>query len=61
MPQEPGVPVQEGAVVALPPTLAAAKVENFLANFSAPQCGHFVPCQLLERTRISLSFLHFPQ
>jgi hypothetical protein len=60
MPQELGTPEQLGAA-GVAPALAAAKVENFLANFAEPQCGHFVPCQSLERTRISLSFSHFPQ
>jgi hypothetical protein len=62
MPQELGTPEQLGfAVGAAPPAVAAAKVEKFFDNFSEPQCGHFVPCQSLERTRISLSFSHLPQ
>jgi hypothetical protein len=43
------------------PVLAEAKVENFLDNFFEPQCGHSVPFQSLERTRISLSCSHFSQ
>jgi hypothetical protein len=46
----------------LPPVFADAfadaNVENFLDNFSDPQCEHFAPCQLPERTRSSLSFSH---
>jgi hypothetical protein len=41
--------------------LAAAKVENFLSSLLEPQCGHFVPLQLAERTRISLSRPHLSQ
>ena len=40
---------------------AAAKVEKFLEIFVEPQCGHFVPFQSLERTRISLSWSHRSQ
>ncbi len=60
MPQEVGTPEQLGTGI-VAPVFAAAKVENFLANFAEPQCGHFVPSQSLERTRISLSLSHFPQ
>lgn len=60
MPQELGTPLQEGAGVVVP-AVAEAKVENFLDSFADPQCGHFVPSQSLERTRISLSLSHFPQ
>ena len=38
-----------------------AKTESFLESFSDPHCGHFVPFQSLERTRISLSLSHCPQ
>jgi len=63
MPQELGTPEQLGAVPVFPagPAVEAAKVENFLDNFSEPQCRHFAPCQSRERTRISLSFSHLPQ
>jgi ABC-type transporter lipoprotein component MlaA len=63
MPHELGMPVQEvgAAGAAVTPAVAEAKVENFFDNFVEPQCGHFVPSQLLERTRISLSVSHFPQ
>jgi hypothetical protein len=44
-----------GAAVLVAPALAEAKVENFLVSFFEPQCGHSVPAQSLERTRISLS------
>jgi hypothetical protein len=40
---------------------ADAKMENFLESFVEPHCGHFVPFQSLERTRISLSLSHCPQ
>jgi len=60
MPQELGTPEQPGAAAVLPPALLDANVENFFSSFVEPQCGHFVPSQLLERTRISLSFPHFP-
>ncbi len=56
--------MQLGAALGLlgaAPAVAEAKVENFLASFVDPQCGHFVPLHSLERTRISLSRSHFPQ
>jgi hypothetical protein len=53
MPQEWGVPLQDGA--SPPPAGAEAKVENFFASFFEPQCGHFVPFQSVERTSNSLS------
>jgi|GEM_PF-3528986 len=62
MPHELGVPEQLGGGGALPVlAVEEAKVENFFASRVEPQCGHFVPSQLLERTRISLSRSHFPQ
>ena len=62
MPQEWGVPVQLGAGAALAlPAIEEANVENFFSSLVEPQLGHFVPSHLLERTRISLSFSHFPQ
>jgi len=60
IPQERGVPVQEGASLAAPPA-EEAKTESFLVSFVEPQAGHFVPFQSFERTRISLSFPHFSQ
>jgi hypothetical protein len=60
MPQELGTPLHEDAGV-VAPAVADAKVENFLASWVEPQCGHFVPCQSLDRTRISLSFSHLSQ
>jgi hypothetical protein len=57
-PHEPGVPVQDG--ISDPPLLEA-KTESFLESLVEPQCGHFVPFQLEERTRISLSFSHCSQ
>ena len=38
-----------------------ANTESFLDNLVEPQFGHLVPCHLLDRTRISLSFSHFAQ
>ena len=61
MPQDFGTPEQDGAALAPPPGTDEANVENFLPSFADPQCGHFVPVQSLERTRISLSRSHFPQ
>ena len=59
MPQLEGVPEHEGAD-SLPPAVEAT-TENFFASLDEPQCGHFVPSQLLERTITSLSFRHFSQ
>jgi hypothetical protein len=59
IPQEWGVPEQVGPSASLPPP--DANTENFFASFAEPQCGHFVPSQLLERTSSSLSFSHFAQ
>lgn len=60
MPQERGLPEQDSPLPSPPPALEA-NTESFFASFSEPQCGHFVPSQLLERTSTSLSFPHFPQ
>jgi hypothetical protein len=57
MPHDFGFPVQTCPSL-LP---AGAKVESFFDSFGEPQWGHLVPFHLLERTRISLSRLHFPQ
>jgi hypothetical protein len=48
-----GWPVHCGAAKSEPPL--EAKTESFFSNFVEPHSGHFVPFQLLERTRISLS------
>lgn len=57
-PQPPeGFAPQLGDFAAASPP-ADANTENFLASFPEPQWGHFVPCQSLERTRISLSRSH---
>jgi len=61
MPQERGLPLQEASGAGLEPPALEAKTENFLVNFFEPQWGQGVPCQSLERTRISLSWLHFSQ
>lgn len=60
MPQERGLPEQSPAGAVWPAT-DEAKTDRFLAIFVEPQCGHLVPFQLLERTRISLSFLQASQ
>ena len=49
------------ALLPVLPAVAEANAENFLASLVEPQCGHFVPFQSLERTRISLSVSHFSQ
>ena len=59
MPQDRGLPVHTGASLLLP--VDEAKTENFLEIFFDPQCGHLVPFQSLERTRISLSCSHWSQ
>lgn len=59
MPQEPGLPLQEASEAW--PAKLEAKTDNFFFNFFAPHFGQAVPCQRLERTRISLSAPHFPQ
>jgi hypothetical protein len=60
MPQELGWPLHEGSPAPLPEP-EDANTENFFANLTEPQWGHSAPSQLLERTRISLSFSHFWQ
>jgi len=60
IPQDLGVPVQAGAAP-LPATVADANTESFLTSFAELQCGHFVPFQSRDRTRISLSVSHFSQ
>jgi len=52
MPQELGVPLQDGSA---PPPDVLAKTENVFSSSVEPQCGHLVPAHWLERTRISLS------
>jgi hypothetical protein len=60
MPQEPGLPLQEAPSDDSPPALEA-KTDSFFVNRFAPHLGQAVPCQRLERTRISLSVPHFSQ
>lgn len=60
IPQEWGVPVQEGSDAPAPPVLDA-NVENFFDSRVELQCGHLVPSHWLERTSTSLSFWHFSQ
>ncbi len=61
MPQELGVPEQDGLSGAPPATLEA-KTDNFLVSFFDPHLGQGVaPSQFLERTSTSESFPHFPQ
>lgn len=59
--QPPPPPPLSQEEASLPPALAEAKTENFFSSFVEPHCGHLAPFQLLERTRISLSFPHFSQ
>jgi len=58
--QPPPPPLPSHAGASLAPVLEA-NTENFLVILVEPQCGHFVPFQSEERTRISLSLSHFPQ
>ena len=60
IPQELGTPVQEGPA-SLDEPLLEANTDSFLVSLAEPHTGHFAPFQLLERTRISLSFSHFSQ
>ena len=55
--QELGLPLQES------PSEGPdeAKTESFLTSLVEPHFGHWVPSQLTERTRISLSVSHFWQ
>lgn len=55
MPQELGTPEQLGPGSDEDPATVEAKVENFFSIFSDPHFGHGVPCQLEDRTKISLS------
>jgi hypothetical protein len=54
------LPVQEAGSGDAPP-VAEAKTDIFFVNFRAPHLGQAVPCQRVERTRISLSAPHFLQ
>jgi hypothetical protein len=58
-PQEPRPhdppPLHERLALAWLPPMAEANTDNILESFAEPQCGHFVPFHLLERTKISLS------
>jgi len=56
-----GLVLQAGTAPVVLPAEADAKTESLLASFFEPQCGHAVPSQWLERTRISLSRSHFSQ
>ena len=60
IPHDLGTAEHDGAS---PPAPAEeeANTDNFLASFVEPQRGHFVPCQSVDRTRISLSCSHFAQ
>jgi len=58
MPHELGFPEHDSSA---PPPVFDANTESFLDNLPDPHFGHLVPSQLLERTRISLSFSHFSQ
>ena len=60
-PQPAGFAMQVGAAGLAPPAVAEANTENFFVSFVEPQFGHGVPCQSLERMRISLSVAHCSQ
>jgi hypothetical protein len=60
-PQEPDEVEQAGASPPSVPPPADANTESFLVKRVDPQQGHGVPFHLLDRTRISVSFPHFPQ
>jgi hypothetical protein len=60
MPHELGVPLHEEPSDEAPP-MFDANTESFFFNRVAPHLGQAVPCQRLERTRISLSAPHFSQ
>jgi hypothetical protein len=59
IPQEVGLPLQEGESSEAPPE--EANTDSFLVNFFDPHLGQGVPFHLLERMRTSLSAPHFPQ
>jgi hypothetical protein len=62
VPQRPhdlGTPEHDGALSC--PLTDDAKVESRFVNFFDPHFGQGVPCQVLERTKISLSAPHFSQ
>jgi len=52
---------REQASVAPAEALDDANTDSLFSSFVEPQWGHFAPCHLLERTRISLSRSHFSQ
>jgi hypothetical protein len=59
-PQAGPSPAQQASLLLV---LAAveANTDSLLVSRTEPQCGHFVPRQSLERTRISLSLSHLSQ
>jgi hypothetical protein len=59
MPQELGLPEQDGASAVSPPL--EEKTDNFFVSFFEPHFGHGVFSQRVERTKTSLSAPHFPQ
>ena len=59
-PHELGFMPQAGAALGLAAT-EEANTDSFFDSLVDPQCGHFAPCHLLERTRSSLSCSHFSQ
>jgi len=61
-PQQEQEPLQDVEQELPPPLIPLElKVEIFFFNLFDPQCGQVVPFVLVERTKISLSFLHFSQ
>jgi len=55
------LPSQAGPELAGALAADEANTDSLFSNFVEPQCGHFVPFHLLDRTRISLSLSHFSQ
>jgi hypothetical protein len=57
-PQAAPSPAQQTSL--LLPALEA-NTDSLFVSRAEPQCGHFVPVQSLDRTRISLSLWHLSQ
>jgi hypothetical protein len=58
--QAPSPPPQQASLPLLLPPVEA-NTDSLFVRWTEPQCGHFVPFQSLERTRISLSLSHLSQ
>lgn len=61
MPQEDGLPEQEGGGEEWFSAVLEAKTESFFSSLGDPQCGQGVPSHLEERTSTSLSLLQAVQ